>query len=201
MRVLCPNKATLSVGDRITTSTRAVFNVHDGAYVGTTNAAESYAFYIGNKAGTVGIVNLFGGETRGGTGDNIWVGVAGSGELNVSGGTLYVDKTLVVGGNATTDSATSVFRQTSGDVYAGDGVQVCGNSNGGASNNRACDVFLDGGILEASNIYGGGGRGAVGGTAARRRIRSTPPRCLSTCLSRNCRGRRTRRRSACAAPA
>ncbi len=163
-RIICPDGSTLYVGDRIATSTRATLNVADGGYVGATNETENYVFYLGNKAGTVGILNLSGGEVRGGNGNALWVGMSGTGELNVSGGSLHVNKALVVGGNAVNDSATSVFRQTGGAVYAGDGVMVCGNNNGGATNDRVCDVFLEGGVLEASNIYGGGGS-SVGGTA------------------------------------
>ena len=160
-RIVCPSGSTLYVGDRIATSTRATLNVADGGYVGATNETENFAFYLGNNAGTVGILNLSGGEVRGGKGNYLHVGNAGSGALNVSGGALYVDKTLSLGSVASSTSATSSFRQTGGYVRAGDGVLVCGGSG---SNDRVCSVSLEGGVLEASNIYGGSGR-AGGGTA------------------------------------
>ena len=163
-RIICPNGSSLYVGDRIATSTRATLNVADGGYVGTTNETESYGFVLGNKAGTVGILNLSGGEVRGGKGNALWVGASGSGELNVSGGVLRVSNAMYVGGYSSASGATSSFRQTGGEVHVGSSVAVCANSNGGATDDRVCDMFLEGGVLEASNIYGGGGV-SVGGTA------------------------------------
>ena len=160
-RIICPKGSSLYVGDRIATSTRATLNVADGGYVGATNETEDFVFQLGNKAGTVGILNISGGEVRGGKGNYVHVGNAGSGSLNVSGGALYVDQILSLGSAASSTSATSSFRQTGGYVRAGGGVRVC---EGSGSNDRVCSVSLEGGVLEASNIFGGSGR-AGGGTA------------------------------------
>ena len=160
-RIICPKGSSLYVGDRIVTSTRATLNVADGGYVGATNETEDFVFQLGNKAGTVGILNISGGEVRGGKGNYVHVGNAGSGSLNVSGGALYVDQILSLGSAASSTSATSSFRQAGGYVRAGGGVRVC---EGSGSNDRVCDVSLEGGVLEASNIFGGSGR-AGGGTA------------------------------------
>ena len=159
-RLVCPQGCELAVGDRVSVSTRATLNV-EGGYVGATNETDGYVFYIGKNANTTGILNISGGEVRGGSGNCVHVGNAGSGALNVSGGALYVHKTLSLGSGASSTSATSSFRQTGGYVRAGDGVLVCGGSG---ENDRVCTVSLEGGVLEASNIYGGSGR-AGGGTA------------------------------------
>ena len=159
-RLVCPQGCELAVGDRVSVSTRATLNV-EGGYVGATNETDGYVFYIGKNANTTGILNISGGEVRGGYGNYVHVGNAGSGALNVSGGAFYVHKTLSLGSGASSTSETSSFRQTGGYVRAGDGVLVCGGSG---ENDRVCTVSLEGGVLEASNIYGGSGR-AGGGTA------------------------------------
>lgn len=159
-RLVCPQGCELAVGDRVSVSTRATLNV-EGGYVGATNETDGYVFYIGKNANTTGILNISGGEVRGGYGNFVHVGNAGSGALNVSGGAFYVYKTLSLGSGASSTSETSSFRQTGGYVRAGDGVLVCGGSG---ENDRVCTVSLEGGVLEASNIYGGSGR-AGGGTA------------------------------------
>ena len=86
-RLLSPAGATLAVGDRVDDVTRATLNV-EGGFVGCETENGNYVFYVGNNAGTVGIVNISGGEVHSGKNNYTWIGKAGSGTLNVSGGLL-----------------------------------------------------------------------------------------------------------------
>ena len=164
-RLLSPAGATLAVGDRVDDVTRATLNV-EGGFVGCETENGNYVFYVGNNAGTVGIVNISGGEVHSGKNNYTWIGKAGSGTLNVSGGLLNAYKMLVIGGDSAMDNVTNSFRQTGGYVRTGDGLLVCGNEadTPAEANNRVSEVTLEGGVLEASCIYGGAGR-EIGGEA------------------------------------
>lgn len=164
-RILAPAGAELAVGDRIKDVTRATLNV-EGGFVGCEDENGNYVFYVGKNAGTVGTVNISGGEVRSGKNNYLWIGKAGSGTLNVSGGLLNAYKMLVIGGDSAMDSVTNSFRHTGGHVRTGDGLLVCGNEadTPAEANNRVSEVMLEGGVLEASCIYGGAGRG-IGGEA------------------------------------
>ncbi|MBR4939333.1 MAG: hypothetical protein IKZ22_10710 [Kiritimatiellae bacterium] len=164
-RLLAPAGADLAVGARIKDVTRATLNV-EGGFVGCEDENGNYVFQVGKNARTVGTVNISGGEVRSGKNNYIWIGKAGSGTLNVSGGLLNAYKMLVIGGDSAMDNVTNSFRQTGGHVRTGDGLLVCGNEadTPAEANNRVSEVALEGGVLEASCIYGGAGR-EIGGEA------------------------------------
>ena len=167
-RAVVPANGTVNVGERIAAngSTRATINVEGGVF-GAELESSSFVFCLGRDAGCVGVVNVSGGLLRGGKGNNVSVGYLGAGELNVSGGSVYVDKTLDVGACASTDGTACTYRQTGGHVYTGDGMRLCANAGNASANTRRCDAYLLGGVLEASTVYGGAGRsGGLGGSAS-----------------------------------
>ncbi|MDD4018733.1 MAG: hypothetical protein PHV28_12410, partial [Kiritimatiellae bacterium] len=140
-----------------------VGNPYSGTLVFSGGDHQFAQLLIGNSSNSYGTVRMTGGTFDCRSGDST-VGFAGNGRMFVEDGHLNV-KNLFIGDKTyeAPDSPTSMVHQTGGWVTlssaAGNGrVRMSGSTN------HKTALILDGGVFEASGIYGAGGALCKGGS-------------------------------------
>jgi autotransporter-associated beta strand protein/T5SS/PEP-CTERM-associated repeat protein len=141
------NNNWLAVSRNTSGAPASVINLSGGSLTdtGVYNLATSSgtSFTIGSGGSAVGIVNQTGGIL---TSDSTFVGENGTGTLNISGGTSFLNNTLTVG---TDSSGNGTFNVNSGaDITAGP-ITI------GWENSATGVVNLNGGLLTAASVLGG----------------------------------------------
>lgn len=113
--------------------------------------------YLGKDTSSAkGVLNVTGGRAEF---LSLYAGWAGSGEINVSGGTLYCKSDLRLGNAALSDNAEHVLTQTGGLIDL-----AFNSKNIGMNAAARARVKLNGGVFACKSLQAGGASAAQGGT-------------------------------------